>query len=323
MGPQQYVFAGNLRIARESIAGGTLYYHKDHLGSSTAMTDSSGIGAYGTSNYMPFGSMRSTTGSSGSSYKFTDQELDSESGLYNYNARLYDPEIGRFISADPIVPDPFNPQSLNRYSYVLNNPLIYTDPSGYLIPGEEYPGYTETDDGWILDGGIVTARASGAPGPGPAPGPDENDIRRAQESFAYGASLAERLNTPTGSRSFPSFKKLWKHYSLDRVLGYKNECVLRVARSMKKSGDRLDSYTGRLLKGWPRDANEMARWFNETYFKADRELMKSFLSKYGNATGMFYQPDPGGIPHIDLWNRGTAGTGLDPNLPEVWFWAIE
>ena len=91
--PTRYVFAGNLRIARESIAGGTLYYHKDHLGSSTAMTDSSGIGAYGTSNYMPFGSMRSTTGSSGSSYKFTDQELDSESGLYNYNARLYDPYL--------------------------------------------------------------------------------------------------------------------------------------------------------------------------------------------------------------------------------------
>ena len=62
---------------------------------------------------------------------YTDQELDGENGLYNYNARLYDPFIGRFISADTIVPQPFNPQSLNRYSYCLNNPLIYVDPSGH------------------------------------------------------------------------------------------------------------------------------------------------------------------------------------------------
>ncbi len=46
---------------------------------------------------------------------------------------MYDPFIGRFISADTIVPDFTNPQSLNRYSYVLNNPLIYVDPSGYWI----------------------------------------------------------------------------------------------------------------------------------------------------------------------------------------------
>jgi hypothetical protein len=53
--------------------------------------------------------------------------------LYNYDARLYDPVIGRFISPDSIVPAPFNPQSLNRYSYVLNNPLMYTDPSGQTM----------------------------------------------------------------------------------------------------------------------------------------------------------------------------------------------
>jgi len=51
-------------------------------------------------------------------------------GLYFYEARYYDAALGRFISADTIVPDPNNPQSLNRYSYVLNNPLRYTDPTG-------------------------------------------------------------------------------------------------------------------------------------------------------------------------------------------------
>jgi hypothetical protein len=51
--------------------------------------------------------------------------------LYYYNARYYDPKLARFISPDTIVPDPRNPQALNRYSYVLNNPLKYTDPTGH------------------------------------------------------------------------------------------------------------------------------------------------------------------------------------------------
>jgi len=49
-----------------------------------------------------------------------------------YNARTYDPPLGRFISADAIVPEPGNPQSLNRYAYVKNNPLRYVDPSGHI-----------------------------------------------------------------------------------------------------------------------------------------------------------------------------------------------
>ncbi len=57
--------------------------------------------------------------------------FDAATGLYNYNARLYNPSLGRFISADTIVPDPSNPQALNRYSYVINNPIMYTDPSGH------------------------------------------------------------------------------------------------------------------------------------------------------------------------------------------------
>ena len=52
-------------------------------------------------------------------------------GLYDYNARWYDPALGRFVQPDTIVPDPGNPQDLNRYSYVRNNPLKYTDSTGH------------------------------------------------------------------------------------------------------------------------------------------------------------------------------------------------
>ena len=68
---------------------------------------------------------------------FTGQRLDSSSGLYYYNARYYDPHLGRFIQPDSLVPDPLNPQAWNRFSYVYNNPASYVDPSGHdgiLVP---------------------------------------------------------------------------------------------------------------------------------------------------------------------------------------------
>ncbi len=57
---------------------------------------------------------------------------DDALGLYYYGSRYYDPLLGRFAQADTVVSNPGNPQSFNRYSYVLNNPLRYVDPTGYV-----------------------------------------------------------------------------------------------------------------------------------------------------------------------------------------------
>ncbi|VVH57833.1 Rhs family protein-like precursor, partial [uncultured Gammaproteobacteria bacterium] len=62
---------------------------------------------------------------------FTGHEHIDEMGLIHMNGRVYDPQIGRFLSADPYIQAPYNTQSYNRYSYVMNNPLKYTDPDGY------------------------------------------------------------------------------------------------------------------------------------------------------------------------------------------------
>ena len=69
---------------------------------------------------------------------YTSHETDDETGLINMNARVYDPLIGRFMSADPVLPDAGNMQAFNRYSYVLNNPLVYTDPTGNV----PFPAFT-------------------------------------------------------------------------------------------------------------------------------------------------------------------------------------
>jgi RHS repeat-associated protein len=113
------------------INAGTYYVHGDHLGSLNVLTNSQGAEVQRLT-YRPFGETQSTQGSADFlQHRFTGQELDPETGLYFYNARYYNPVLGRFISPDSIVPEPGNPQSLNRYSYVGNNPVNRIDPSGH------------------------------------------------------------------------------------------------------------------------------------------------------------------------------------------------
>jgi RHS repeat-associated protein len=107
------------------------YHHTDHLGSASLVTSSTGTKVEET-RYLPYGSVReggseNLTGR----YTYTGQESDSETGLMYYGARYYSPVLGRFIQPDSMLPNIYDPQSLNRYSYVKNNPLKYTDPSGH------------------------------------------------------------------------------------------------------------------------------------------------------------------------------------------------
>ncbi len=126
----KYYYLGGRMVAVKE--GATLrYVHQDHLGSSSVATGSAGS-TVGTQKYKPFGETRSSSGSFGTDKKFTGQRLDG-TGLYFYNARYYDVALGRFVSADTIVPSMVNPQALNRYAYVLNNPLRFTDPTGHSI----------------------------------------------------------------------------------------------------------------------------------------------------------------------------------------------
>jgi RHS repeat-associated protein len=126
---RRHIFAGANRTATVESTGATYYYHSDHLGSSNVITNQSGAQAQ-YAEYTPYGSLARNEGADVVKYKFTGKELD-RTGLYYYGARYYDPEIGRFITADPTVQRPFDPQDLNRYAYCRNNPLNFADPSGY------------------------------------------------------------------------------------------------------------------------------------------------------------------------------------------------
>lgn len=129
-GPQSlvsYVY-GPTGLIAINYNNNTYFVLKDHLGSVRIITNNANA-VVANLNYSPFGELMNDVSSVTANapplrYFYTSQEYDPQTGLYNYRARLYDPNIGRFLE-----PDPGN-QFSSVYAYVGNNPIIYTDPTG-------------------------------------------------------------------------------------------------------------------------------------------------------------------------------------------------
>jgi RHS repeat-associated protein len=127
---------------RTSGVNSTSYVTNDHLGSSSAITDPSGGGVVNLS-FDAFGKRRGSSWAGGPSAGdwaaiaattrrgFTEHSMLDNLGLIHMNGRVQDPVLGRFISADPYIPNPVNTQEYNRYSYLANNPLSSTDSTGF------------------------------------------------------------------------------------------------------------------------------------------------------------------------------------------------
>lgn len=135
----KHVFAGGRRVATRVTGpvahAGTYIPLGDHLGSLHVLVSSSGASLQKL-EYLPFGETYLNSGTADfDQYRFTGQERDPETGLYYYKARYYNPKLGRFISADPLVSDLYEPQDLNPFSYARNNPVRYTDPTGRFCCG--------------------------------------------------------------------------------------------------------------------------------------------------------------------------------------------
>jgi len=135
-----YYFANGERIAQKDNTG-VMYYHPDHLQSSTVMTNSSGS-KIDEIRYYPYGQIES--GGNSTKYGYNSKELDISTGLDYYGARYYNPATMHWTQPDTIIQNPYDPQMLNRYAYTRNNPIKYTDPSGHFIPA-------------LLAGGVVIA----------------------------------------------------------------------------------------------------------------------------------------------------------------------
>jgi RHS repeat-associated protein len=148
---RHYIVADGRRVAVLTRAAGSapsiVYLLEDHLGGVDGFTSASGALLSRASN-QPFGARRSGNWvdktptsaewqqvQSTTPRGFTDHEHVDNLGVIHMNGRVYDPVLGRFLSPDPLVQAPYDSQTWNRYSYARNNPLRYTDPSGFCFNG--------------------------------------------------------------------------------------------------------------------------------------------------------------------------------------------
>jgi RHS repeat-associated protein len=106
--------------------GATSFYDLDGLGSTTSLSSSAGSLAR-TYTFDSFGKTTASSGALVNPFQFTSRELDTETNLYNFRARYYDQNSGRFLSEDPIA---FSSDTYNFYDYVGNDPIDFSDPSG-------------------------------------------------------------------------------------------------------------------------------------------------------------------------------------------------
>ena len=146
-GTNTYVYGLDLISATDDQDAQT-YFTYDGLGSTANLTDDQGdvVDDY---SYDVFGAVRSQSGSSENYWLFTGEQEDSDSGLYYLRARYYDPEVGRFLGRDPLRGSIALPDSMNRYVYVTNSPVIFVDPYGYFGFGDIAKGAKK------VGGGIV------------------------------------------------------------------------------------------------------------------------------------------------------------------------
>jgi RHS repeat-associated protein len=133
---RDYVYVGNRLVAMDGCVDGATspctverqWYHTDTLGSVLARTDATGA-VVARLDYLPWGEQFNPPAVQGDR-QYNGRVFDAGTGFHDYGARLYWPEIGRFVSADLTMGSPASPGTLNRYSYVLNNPYKYVDPDG-------------------------------------------------------------------------------------------------------------------------------------------------------------------------------------------------
>ncbi|WP_437966775.1 FG-GAP-like repeat-containing protein [Sorangium sp. So ce260] len=166
------------------------YLHPGHDGSAGVITSELGA-VVERRSYDPFGQRRNPDWATGGppaappseTIGFTGHEDEEDRSLINMRGRIYDPALGRFLSADPFVQAPFFSQSLNRYSYAFNNPLSFVDPTGYQAKGKDTPPMPTSDNcvpgpgcvrvevGPVVLPGVEDDPASGEPFGHRKPGP--------------------------------------------------------------------------------------------------------------------------------------------------------
>ena len=270
-------------------ASATRYYLTDHLGSVDTVVTGSSIASPERLSYDAWGVRRLSDWTTGTvtttiRHGFTDHEMLDGLGLVHMNGRIYNPALGRFLSADPINQDIYNTQTYNAYSYVLNNPLSYKDPTGMATEAaaSQSSFWSTISSAWSWFTGLFTSSSSAGASKGtisPVPSTLASNALT-NNSFQTGiaasdGNVIDRYDPNRFYNDGQSFKKYGhiykiKHWHIEFDSG-------------RYVTDVIEQDTGRVFKAWAAEHGDPSE---------GAEIALKFVGRLGLAAGMFGTPNP-------------------------------
>jgi len=253
------IYVNGVRFAAISSGNKTRYYHTDQVDSVSFVTDEVGSAVH-RFEYLPYGEAwkkekNTKVGEEDHNPKFNSQELDTETNFYYYNARYYDPEISRFVTADPVVDGVHSLQGWNGYMYVQGNPIVYKDPTGNnnegldadTINSPEYQGGT---DGFVFDmvNSVTDTVNIALPKKYEIPKlkPLSKD-ERYLKAYKYGESISTVTQLANlGKAGYSGAKKLWKNKT--KIVDGVKDLYNKGKNLLKKSGKNTSSAVSTVKK---------------------------------------------------------------------------
>ncbi len=289
---KHFIYAGGQLVAihvkteesGQSMPDETRYLHRDALGSIDTITDGQGK-IVERMSFAPFGQRRAGDWRADgeiilpalTNRGFTGHEHVDEMGLIHMNGRVYDPELGRFLSADPYIQQPMNSQSYNRYSYVLNNPLKYSDPSGYSPLNVLLGIPSSLQDLHYIASNIL--KYSGDPGYHIAHSkPVKKLFLNNQWARTIGSVVAQYYGGPFGAAAFSAYLVEIQGGTIDDMF---KAAMINLMVSYTASGGKLN-----LSSAYNRGYGDLGPRIVQRFMsQAKNKFVKRLISKYTGFTG--------------------------------------
>jgi RHS repeat-associated protein len=314
------------------------YVFNDHLGSGSVITDASG-NVVETASFDAFGKRRNATSWQGYTNPFTQlsnlQVLLSitqkgytghiqvdHAAVIHTGGRIYDPELGRFMQADPIVQDPRDAQSLNRYSYVFNNPLSYTDPTGYDCHNAESKACNSAIEQAKKDAAKAAAQTQGATNQGEVDSGNssadlQNSAQRANGNLnaaIENGSASAYLNNLASDGSWLAWGGGATGLALEVTEGLNMVSGRGAFLGIQTMGSTLSDFS--LIRGPSASSNGI----NRVLMSLDYSAFGKVLSEYGGYGGIFLSVTANAIAHnngIISFNEFVGKSLLDYGMYQV------
>lgn len=230
-------------------AGAVAYVYTDAQGTPLAKADANG-NIIATFDYAPYGSQALGTPTNGPGY--AGHVNDPDTGFTYMQARYYDPEVGRFVSVDPIQPKDKDVFSFNRYTYANNNPYRFTDPNGREVVGI----YSNDNNSlFMVDKetrawAFVEAESGGKPFGGPTPAGVYSVLERAGRAGFY---RLERQDADFGDDRTPDGRTNLRLHGPGRTIGCISVCTqsgfLEIERILKQTSTSTVQVNDKSLRG--------------------------------------------------------------------------